>query len=400
MPRQKKSARLWLRPARRKSRRLVANAVWIIVDGNKHVATGCLKGQAREAEKQLAAYIAEKYSPSRRARDIDRIDVADVLSIYLDDCGPRMADRLKLERCICRLNEYWGGKMLSQVTAAECRAYVKGRGKSGGARADLETLRAAINHHAKENLHYGLVRVALPAKGSPRDRWLNRSEAAKLIWACWRYREQQTVHRGRQKGQLVATDKRPLRHLARFILIGLYTGTRAGAIASASPYRQDGHSFVDIEQGIFYRLAIGRRATNKRQTPAPIPPRLLAHMRRWVRRGLVTSHFVEWQGAPVKSVKTAFKHAVALAGLWGKVTPHTLRHTAATWLMQRGVPIWQAAGFLGMSADMIERTYGHHHPDYMRAAAAAITSKQSQNVSLVVSLVEPETSAAKRQKPC
>jgi hypothetical protein len=119
MPRQKKSARLWLRPARRKSGRLVANAVWIIVDGNKHVATGCVKGQAREAEKQLAAYIAEKYSPSRRARDVDRIDVGDVLSICLDDCGPRMADRLKLERCICRLNEYWGGKMLSQVAAAD-----------------------------------------------------------------------------------------------------------------------------------------------------------------------------------------------------------------------------------------------------------------------------------------
>jgi integrase len=121
-------------------------------------------------------------------------------------------------------------------------------------------------------------------------------------------------------------------------------------------------------------------------------------MCRWVRRGLVTSHFVEWQGAPVKSVKTSFKHAVDLAGLWGKVTPHTLRHTAATWLMQRGVPIWQAAGYLGMSAEMIERTYGHHHPDYMRAAAAAITSKQSANVSLVVSLVEPEQGSPKRQK--
>ena len=89
----------------------------------------------------------------------------------------------------------------------------------------------------------------------------------------------------------------------------------------------------------------------------------------------MTSHFVEWHGAPVKSVKTGFKHAVKLAGLWGKVTPHTLRHTAATWLMQRGVPIWQAAGYLGMSAAMIERTYGHHHPDYMRAAAAAITDE-------------------------
>jgi integrase len=397
MPRTSKGARLWLRPARQRGRSF-ASAVWIIIDGSRHIATGCLKGQAREAEKRLAAYIAEKYSPTRHARDIDRIDIADVLAIYLEDCGPRMADHPKLERCIGRLNDYWGGKMLRQVTAAECRSYVKERGKAGGARADLEILRAAINHHAKENLHYGLVRVALPPKGPPRDRWLTRGEAAELIWACWRYREQQTIHRGRHRGQLITTDKRPLRHLARFILIGLYTGTRAGAIASASPYRQDGHSFVDLEQAIFYRLAIGRRATNKRQTPAPIPPRLLAHMRRWVHRGIVTSHFIEWHGMPVKSVKTGFKHAVDLAGLWGKVTPHTLRHTAATWLMQRGVPIWQAAGYLGMSAAMIERTYGHHHPDYLHTAARAITSKQSQNVSLVIPLVRPEIGSAKQRK--
>jgi hypothetical protein len=66
--------------------------------------------------------------------------------------------------------------------------------------------------------------------------------------------------------------------------------------------------------------------------------------------------------------------------------------------MQRGVPIWQAAGFLGMSAEVLERTYGHHHPDYMRAAAHAITSKQQQNVSLVVSLVEPEKGPATKRK--
>jgi integrase len=238
------------------------------------------------------------------------------------------------------------------------------------------------------------VRVALPPKGAPRDRWLTRTEAARLLWACWRYRETQTVHRGRHKGLKVETEKRPLRHLARFILIGLYTGTRAGAIASASPYRDLGHSFVDIDQGIFYRQAIGRRASKKRQPPAPIPARLLGHMRRWVRCGVVISHFVEWNGAPVKSVKTAFNRAVQLAGLWGRVTPHTLRHTAATWLMQRGVPIWQAAGFLGMSAEMLERTYGHHHPDYLKGAADAITSKTPQNVSLVISLAE----AAERPK--
>ena len=398
MPRAKKSAKLWLRPARRRGGRLIANAVWIIIDGDRHIATGCLKSQAREAEKRLAAYIADKYRPSRQARDIDHIDIADVLSIYLEDCGPRVVDLSKLERCIGRLNDFLGGKVLSDISAATCRAYAQSRGKPGGARTDLETLRAAINHHAKEGLHYGVVRVTLPRKGPPRDRWLTRDEAAALIWACWRYRETQTVHRGKDKGQVIKTEKRPLRHLARFILIGLYTGTRAGAIASASPYRDLGRSFIDLDQGIFYRLAIGRRATNKRQTPAPIPPRLLAHMRRWVRRGVVTSHFVEWQGVPIKSVKTGFKHAVTLASLWGKVTPHTLRHTAATWLMQRGVPIWQAAGYLGMSAETLERTYGHHHPDYMQTAAHAITSKQQQNVSLVVSLVEPENGSRKTRK--
>jgi integrase len=343
---------------------------------------------------RLADYISEKYRPSRHVRELEAIDLADVLSVYLDDCGARVADQPKLERSITRLNNFWGGKMLSDITSAECRAYVKSRGKTGGARSDLETLRAAINHHGKENLHYGLVRVVLPPKGAPRDRWLTRTEAARLLWACWRYRETQTVHRGRHKGHKVKTDKRPLRHLARFILIGLYTGTRAGAIASASPYRDLGHSFVDIDQGIFYRQAIGRRASKKRQPPAPIPARLLGHMRRWVRRGVVTSHFVEWNGAPVKSVKTAFNRAVQLAGLWGRVTPHTLRHTAATWLMQRGVPIWQAAGFLGMSSEILERTYGHHHPDYLKDAADAITSKTPQNVSLVISLVE----AAERKK--
>lgn len=275
MPRRSKGARLWLRPARRKGGRLIASAVWIIVDGNRHIATGCLRHQTGEAEKRLAAYIAEKYRPSRLSRDIDQIDIADVLSIYLDDCGPRMADQPKLERCIARLNAYWGGKMLSGVTTAECRAYAHSRVKTGGTRTDLETLRAAINHHAKENLHCGTVRVTLPPKGPPRDRWLTRGEAARLIWACWRYREQQTVHRGRKKGKRIATDKRPLHHLARFILVGLYTGTRASAIASASPYRGMGHSFVDLDQGIYYRLASGKRTTNKRQTPAPIPPRLL-----------------------------------------------------------------------------------------------------------------------------
>jgi len=66
-----------------------------------------------------------------------------------------------------------------------------------------------------------------------------------------------------------------------------------------------------------------------------------------------------------------------LAGIEG-VTPHTLRHTAATRLMQAGVPTWEAAGFLAMSEKMLIDVYGHHHPDYMKGAAEAISKRGSR----------------------
>lgn len=165
-------------------------------------------------------------------------------------------------------------------------------------------------------------------------------------------------------------------------MIGLYTGTRAGAIASASPERGDGRSFVDLNRGIYYRLAQGVLATNKRQPPVPLPPRLLAHMRRWHSKGIAGAHFVEWNGKAVKSVKTAFNSAVALAGI-DHASPHTLRHTAATWLMQNGAPLWQAAGYLGMSEKTLRDTYGHHHPDYMADAVAAISGKPVRGAQVV-----------------
>jgi len=392
MPRRRKGARLWLRPERRdKEGKLVSRASWFILDGGKHIATGCAADEADEAEKRLAAYIAEKYEPARKERDIEEIDIADVLSIYVDDCGDKQMNRAQFNERILRLNSYWGGKKLSEVTGETCRAYARQRGSNGGARRDLEDLRAAINHHSKEGLHRGGVRVWLPEKGQPRTRWLTRQEAARLIWAAWRYRETQTAHRGKLKGQRIQTDKRPLRHIARFILIGLYTGTRAGAIAAASPYRAEGRSFVDLENGVFYRLAEGKKATNKRQPPVPIPPRLLAHLRRWHARGISVLHFVEWNGKPVRSVKTGFATAVRLAKLDGKVTPHTLRHTAATWLMQNGVDKWEAAGFLGMSIEMLDRVYGHHHPNHLKGAARAIGYRPRQVDSLVISLEEHRT---------
>jgi integrase len=80
---------------------------------------------------------------------------------------------------------------------------------------------------------------------------------------------------------------------------------------------------------------------------------------------------VHWHGEPIAKVHKAFRGVVAAAKLGPDVTPHVLRHTRATWLMQAGVDIWEAAGSLGMTVEMLEAVYGHHHPDFQKRAAEA-----------------------------
>ena len=405
MPRRSKGARLQLKAARRdESGNITHRATWIIRDNGRDVSTGCAADEIAAAEEKLRDYIATKYTPKRRVRHIDDIPIADVLSIYLDAQLDKLQSRFnvdsesdeavpairKFKKRIGRLNDWWGAKMLGDVNGEACRSYTRRRRKKGGARRDLEDLRAAIGHHAAEGYHREIVKVSLPEKGEPRDKWLTRSDAAKLIWICWRYREMQKKSHRPMEDVKVPTAKRPLRHLARFILLGIYSGTRAGAIAAASPIPALGRSFVDLERGRYYRRKQSSAITNKRQPTVPIPLRLLAHLRRWHRIDPEAKHFVEFNGKPVSSVKTAFKSAVRLAGLGPGISPHTLRHTAATWLMQKGADPWQAAGYLGMSLEVLLNTYGHHHPDYLSDAVEKIarrdpTGEQKAHVSGAVS---------------
>jgi integrase len=101
----------------------------------------------------------------------------------------------------------------------------------------------------------------------------------------------------------------------------------------------------------------------------PLPPQLLAHLRRWKRQG--NRFAVEWNGEPVQSIRKAFANVVKDAGLGDDVIPHTLRHTSATWLMQTGTDMWQAAGYLGMTVEMLSARYGHHHPEYLSKATGS-----------------------------
>ena len=135
-----------------------------------------------------------------------------------------------------------------------------------------------------------------------------------------------------------------------------------------APSRGRGH--IDLERGVFYRRRQGSKATKKRQTPVRLPERLLAHLRRWQWLGIARHAVVEWNGKPIASVRKSFAAAAAAAGIDRHITrtsctPHILRHTAATW----------AAGWLGMSPEVLERVYGHHHPDFQRDVAERMSAR-------------------------
>jgi integrase len=77
-----------------------------------------------------------------------------------------------------------------------------------------------------------------------------------------------------------------------------------------------------------------------------------------------------------EKIKTAWGSIVDDAGLGADVVRHILRHTAATWLMQRGTDPWQAAGWLAMTLEQLQANYGHHHPDFQEEACTAFGGKR------------------------
>jgi integrase len=94
----------------------------------------------------------------------------------------------------------------------------------------------------------------------------------------------------------------------------------------------------------------------------------LAHLRRWERHG--ARYAVQYQRRTIIRVDRPIKAAAADAGL-GLVTPHCLRHSAATWQMQAGTDMFEAAKYLGMTLQTLQSTYGHFRPEHLTGARNA-----------------------------
>jgi integrase len=271
--------------------------------------------------------------------------VGEVLARYAEDRGKVLAAPATLAYSISALAPFWGDLTCDAVKGSTCRLYEReraqpragrdGRERTAGSatiRRELGVLQAALNHAHGEGLLIHPIKVTLPKAGEPRERWLTRAEAAKLLRAA-------------------------APHVRRFILISLYTGRRASAVLDLTWTR------VDLDAGVIRFRTEGAAETNKRRGRVRIR-RLAAHLRRWRAGAGNETHVVAYRGERVDAIKTGIRRAAERAG-FEDVTPHVLKHTAITWaVMNPRLSIEGAAEFFDTSPETIRKHYWHHSPHH------------------------------------
>src|SRR4051812_13642317 len=239
MPRRSKGPRLYLDPKRDQ---------FVIRDGTRFIRTGCGEGERSKAEKFLAQYLGQKHRPTPSSSPM----IAEVLAAYGSEVAPDKPSARNIGYHISNVLKWWGEKRVSDISIKSCKEYVKTK-TAAGAWGDLKVLKAAVKYWHGE---YGpLDAIPLfwkPELNPPKERWLTRSEAARLLWAARRYQ-----------------------HLRRMILIGLYTGSRPGVILALR------WSQIDFNAGMMSRTPEGKAQDKKKRAPkVRLGRRITAHLKR------------------------------------------------------------------------------------------------------------------------
>lgn len=236
------------------------------------------------------------------------------------------------------------GKHFNDMHLSELQDHVAEYGRFRGVapstiRAELACLTAALNYNRKMGVIDAVPHIPMPSASQARDRWLTAGEIDRLIAAA---------EDGRRGDRLSRAE--------RFIWIALEAPARKRSIERLEWDR------VDFDTGMLDFRTPGKRQTKKRQVAIPISDRLLPILERAYeeRKG-------PWVLDNSGNVRKTFETTASRAGL-PDITPHTLRHTAATHLARAGTPLWVIAGILGNSLAMVERVYAHQCPGTHRNA--------------------------------
>lgn len=214
---------------------------------------------------------------------------------------------------------------------------------------ELGALKTCLNWCASPKRSYIKVNEIpsfdIPPDSPPRDRWLKKEELKKLFDTAL------VIRRGKR-----------ISRVERFLWLALETAARKSAICELTWDR------VDFETRVIDYNDIKKKATKKRRVAVPISDTLLP---------ILKQAYKERKNEYVLDNKAGIwrtVHNLAEAAGLKDVSPHVLRHTAATHMARNGVPLWQIAGVLGNSIVMVEKVYAKHCPDGLVDAVNSISS--------------------------
>lgn len=338
-------------------------AAWIIRDGAERRRTGLPPERDEDAKRELARYIAETYGPEPYKAQAGQISIAEVLAYYthrlLKNAARRNTPAVRRGTAtrnihIANLLTFWSERTLADVRTSVCEDYESHRkampprrGMRKGAtsvssatiRQELKTLGRAISAWHGESPLPALPVVWKPDAAKGRERYLERQEVAQLLRAA------------RRLG---------FPYLVRYILLGVYTGTRDDAMRRLRWVKASQDGWIDSDRGILYRAGFAEEQTTKRRPPMILPDRLLGHLRRWRKADNGCSHVISRNGQALGDIHKSWASIVKAAGLGRDVTPHTLKHTAISWMLWDGKSIWEVSEDTGTSPKTIDEVYGHH----------------------------------------
>jgi integrase len=239
---------------------------------------------------------------------------------------------------------FWGAIPISRVDEPMATDYRKHRKHCAAVtvRNELAVIRAALNLAERDKLIAKAPFVPMPKLPTAGIRHLTRPQFRKLL-------------EGAKAGSP---------HIALFMQLAIGTGARMAALLELT------WDQVNLEQGIIDLNPPDRVQTSKGRATVPINAQTRAALEEAL-PAATCDYVIEHKGCRVASIKTAWNAAVRRSGI--KATPHMLRHSAAVWAAEAGVPMEQIAGLLGHTDSRItSRVYARFSPDFLKGAAEAL----------------------------
>lgn len=343
---------VYLNPKRSPYWRIRGIAHGVPVDESSKV-TG--KREAEQIAERRAAEIKRSHIAGAEEPKKAKLTFADAVSLYITDPIRPAADTRFLDDLV----RHFGGMTVDKIGQDELDAYTRkyhmGNKPSTVSRHAIDPLRAVLRYAGEQ------PKFRLPKLQPTRLRYLTRDEADRLI-AC-------------------ASP-----HLKPLIIFCLNTGARMGEALSLEWTEVDLTArrvmFLDTKNGESRGVPLNIdvvEALANRDYPTGIIGPDGKRERKKIRKGRV---FRTPGGADYPlhehgggQVKTAWRGACGRAGIKG-ATPHTMRHTFASWLVMKKVPLRTVAELLGHKTLAMVMRYSHLAPDHLADAVDAISGQK------------------------